>query len=50
MFTPELGDRFDVPNFAILLSDGQPTVEMAQTIPQAIAVRMSKLLKEKENA
>ena len=36
VFTPGNGDRFDVPNYAILITDGESTVEREMTIPEAI--------------
>ena len=40
-FTPENGDRVDVPNIAIVISDGQSTVDEERTIPEAEAARNS---------
>lgn len=38
MFNANYGDRSNVPNIAILVSDGQPTVDIQNTLPQAIQV------------
>lgn len=35
------GDRSDAPNFAILLTDGQATVETTHTLPEAIKARVA---------
>ncbi|KAK6961160.1 collagen alpha-3(VI) chain-like isoform X4, partial [Biomphalaria glabrata] len=35
MFSPEKGDRADVPNFAIVLTDGVSTVNAERTVPNA---------------
>lgn len=39
MFTPQHGDRHDVPNFAIILTDGVSTVNSMHTIPEAELTR-----------
>ena len=38
MFTQERGDRQTVPNYAIVLTDGEGTVEPERTLPEAIEV------------
>ena len=35
MFNPATGDRFNVPNTAIVITDGQSNINHAQTIPEA---------------
>ena len=39
MLTPEKGDRPDVPNFALVISDGQSNIDSDNTIPEAIKAR-----------
>lgn len=41
MFTVENGDRIDVPNFAIVITDGQSNVNPEQTLPEAIKTRLA---------
>ena len=39
MFTVEFGDRSNVPNYAVVITDGESTVNPEQTLPEAIEVR-----------
>ena len=39
MFTETNGDRRDVPDYGILLSDGEATVNMDRTLPEARQAR-----------
>ena len=39
MFTPANGDRLDIPNFAIVVTDGQSNVDRENTLPEAILAR-----------
>ncbi len=39
MFTPENGDRIDVPNYAIVITDGESNVNAEDTLPEAIKER-----------
>ena len=41
MFTAANGDRSDIPNILVLLTDGQPTVNADRTIPEAIKCRIA---------
>ena len=41
MFTPANGDRYDVPNYAIVVTDGESNVQKEQTLPSAIAARLA---------
>ncbi len=41
MYTQQNGDRFDAPNFAIVVTDGESNVNPRDTIPQAIQARIS---------
>lgn len=41
IFIEANGDRFAVPNFGILLTDGQSTVDPDQTLPEAIEARVN---------
>ena len=40
MFTARNGDRLDVPNFAVVVTDGQSNVRREDTIPEAIQARI----------
>ena len=37
-FREENGDRYDVPNYAVIITDGESTVEPEMTLPEAIEV------------
>ena len=39
MFTNAGGDRADVPNVAIIITDGTPTIDIQQTLPEAAGAR-----------
>ena len=39
VFTPAHGDRHDIPNVAILVTDGKATVYRERTLPEAIEAR-----------
>ena len=39
MFTPFNGDRVDVPNYAIVITDGESNINSENTLPEAIAAR-----------
>ena len=41
MFTEENGDRFDIPNYGFLITDGQATVNQEMTLPEAIDTRVA---------
>ena len=36
MFTPDNGDRYDVPNYAIVITDGESNINPELTLPEAI--------------
>lgn len=38
VFTSANGDRFEVPNYAVLITDGESTVNPDQTLPEAVKV------------
>jgi collagen type VI alpha len=40
MFTQANGDRFDVPNYAVVITDGESNVNPEDTIPEAIQCRI----------
>ena len=40
IFLPSRGDREQVPNFAIVFSDGASNIDETETLPQAIAARV----------
>ena len=40
IFLPSRGDREQVPNFAVVFSDGASNVDETETLPQAIAARV----------
>ena len=39
MFTPFNGDRQDVPNFAVVITDGESNINEEETLPEAIEAR-----------
>ena len=41
MFVPGAGDRIDVPNFAIVITDGQSNVNPETTLPESVATRLA---------
>ena len=41
MFTVANGDRLNVPNFVIIITDGQSNINPTQTLPEAIEARIS---------
>lgn len=41
LFTESAGDRDDAPNYLIIFTDGQSTVNQERTIPEAVLTRMA---------
>ena len=41
MFTEDNGDRESVPNFAVVITDGESTVNKERTLPEAREARIS---------
>ena len=39
MFTPFNGDRVDIPNYGIVITDGESNINEQNTLPEAIAAR-----------
>ncbi len=39
MFTPFNGDRLDVPNYAVVITDGESNINEERTLPEAIEAR-----------
>lgn len=40
MFTTAAGDRFDVPNYAVIITDGQSTINPEDTLPESVKVNI----------
>ena len=40
MFTDTNGDRFEAPNMCLIITDGTPTVNEEETLPEAIRTRV----------